>query len=161
MSPILLSTQISNYLLLINKNLLQLRCRTIVIPLRAKARLQQIDLETSGPNSLLTSNMLSKQTTLLFLLPFFLHTTSTNAALLLFSNRDVEIPALETFTDDHLKNLLEELNSPRVLAFKVESPSLIEDYHKNRFVGNSAYVPSEKLNCLNATGRFECEGEFL
>lgn len=96
--------------------------------------------------------MLSKQTILLLLLPLFLYTTTTNAAVLLFSNRDVEVPALETFTEDHLKNLLEELNSPKVLAFRVESAELIEDFHKNRLIGNSAYVPNEELNKINATG---------
>lgn len=96
--------------------------------------------------------MLSKQT-LLFLFPFFQHIWSTNAALLLFSSRDVEIPALETFRDEHLTILLEELNRPKVFAFQVNSASAIEYFHKNRFSGNSAYVPSEELKLkYNATG---------
>lgn len=62
------------------------------------------------------------------------------------------MPALETFKDEHLGNLLEELNRPRILAFRVKSASAVEDFHKNRFVGNSAYVPNDGLRFKNATG---------
>lgn len=73
-------------------------------------------------------------------------------AILLWSNKQLNISPLQEFTDTDFENLLENLDNPDVYIFKNPSNDLspsIRDVIHNYY---SAYNPNGNINFENATG---------
>lgn len=79
--------------------------------------------------------------------------THASAALFMWSNRKFQIPALDSFDEDNLQDLIEKLNYPDVTIFKgngalmPEFRDILENYY-------TAYTPNGDMNTENATGIF-------
>lgn len=87
----------------------------------------------------------------------FLHIFSLECAIILWSNKKVEISPLLPFDDEDLEKLVEKLEVKKVFLFKVTLPSRnsIVPQNLKEAIGSfySSYNPNGNVGTANATGK--------
>lgn len=72
---------------------------------------------------------------------------------MLWSSKQIYIPALKKFTQDDFKTLLVKLESPKVFTFKGGFPEELIQNHNRQLLKYTAYVPNANVVFENVTGR--------
>lgn len=75
-----------------------------------------------------------------------------NASLLLWSSKQIYIPALKKFTQDDFKDLMVKLESPKLFTFKGGFPEELIKNQKRQILKYTAYVPNADVAFENVTG---------
>lgn len=76
---------------------------------------------------------------------------SSLGSVFLWSNKKVEFPSLQLFTDESLQNILSELSNPQVVFFQGKIQQTQTGFLKELKDMYSAYIPSSMLNLENET----------
>ncbi|CAH0555315.1 unnamed protein product [Brassicogethes aeneus] len=85
-----------------------------------------------------------------FLIPFLLCLSLANAAVLIWSNKDIKLSPLKQFDDEDLNNLKVSLNNPRVFLFKSPTSEISLEFKKIISGYKSAYNPNGNINAEQA-----------
>lgn len=75
-----------------------------------------------------------------------------NASLLLWSSKQIYIPALKKFTQDDFKELMVKLGSPKLFTFKGGFPEKLIQNQNRQLLKYTAYVPNADVVFKNVTG---------
>lgn len=88
------------------------------------------------------------------LFSILLNTCYSNASLLFWSSKNVDIPAVKRFTNEDLQELLLKLNNPKVFAFKGNyAPETLFSLQKENGIKYTSYIPTSDVSLENVTGR--------
>lgn len=81
-----------------------------------------------------------------------------DASLLLWSSKNLAVPALKRFTDKDLQDLLIKLDNPKIIAFRGSYVSeILSSLQRTQDIKYTSYIPDSDVFIENITGTVEID----